>query len=149
MANVRGRQRVGAEYSQGVRRQRGLEKLIKAYSDIVEEAEAVSVGKPASRAGVSRVTAYQHFAACQKICLGRCIDKKLGVATPDPNLKLRPCSTVEMGIPAIHAFDNTGRRFDFNLGDVPSNMPSGLRLSEHPSTIVDWWIPSSSNRIPV
>ncbi|KQS72995.1 hypothetical protein ASG39_04550 [Rhizobium sp. Leaf371] len=100
MKDVRDRQRAGAEYSQGVRRERSLEKLIKAYSDIVERSETVSVEKLASRAGVSRATAYQHFDTCQQICLGRCIDKKLGVATPDTNLNQLPCSTVEMEIPA-------------------------------------------------
>ncbi|RWE45160.1 MAG: MFS transporter [Mesorhizobium sp.] len=33
-------------------------------------------------------------------------------------------------------------------GDVPSSMPSSLRLSEHRSTISDSWTPSSWNRIP-
>src|SRR5690606_10164214 len=99
----------GAEYSQGVRRGRSLDKLIKAYSDIVARAETVSVEKLASRAGVSRATAYQHFATCQQICLGRCIDKKLGVATPDTYLIQRPHSTVDTGIPAPAAIVDGGQ----------------------------------------
>lgn len=110
MADVRDRQRAGAEYSQGVRRGRSLEKLIRAYSDIAERAETVSVEKLASRAGVSRATAYQHFATCQQICLGRCIDKKLGVATPDTNLHQRLRSTVDMGIPSPAATVDGGQR---------------------------------------
>ncbi len=127
MKDVRDRQRAGAEYSQGIRRERSLEKLIKAYSEIIERSETVSVEKLASRAGVSRATAYQHFATCQQICLGRCIDKKLGVATPDTNLNRRPRSTVDMGTPAPAAIVDGGQQ--------RARMTGGLVVQGHSNPI--------------
>ncbi|MBY5708866.1 hypothetical protein [Rhizobium leguminosarum] len=84
MTNVRDRQRAGAEFSQGVRRERSLEKLVAAYATMLERSETLSPERLASRAGVSRSTAYRHFSACQQICANRCIDKKVGI-TPCNN----------------------------------------------------------------
>ncbi len=80
MRSVKDRQKAGAEYSNGVRRDRSLEKLIAAYAAMLERAETLSPEKLASRAGVSRSTAYRHLAACQQICAAGCIDKKVGDA---------------------------------------------------------------------
>jgi len=65
MTNVRDRQRAGAQFSQDIRRERSLEKLVAVYSAMLERSETLSPERLASRAGVSRSTAYRHFAACQ------------------------------------------------------------------------------------
>lgn len=80
MTKVQDRQRAGAEYSQGIRRERSLEKLVAAYAEMLERSETLSPEQLASRAGVSRSTAYRHFADCQQICANGCIDKKAGIA---------------------------------------------------------------------
>lgn len=79
MTNVRDRQRAGADYSHGVRRERSLEKLVTAYAAMLERSETLSPERLASLAGVSRSTAYRHFSACQQICASGCIDKKGGI----------------------------------------------------------------------
>jgi len=76
MKSVRERQRAGSRYSNGVRKSRSLEKLIAVYRTMLERSENLSPEKLASRAGVSRSTAYRHFEACQQICASECIDKK-------------------------------------------------------------------------
>ncbi|WP_426231054.1 hypothetical protein [Pararhizobium sp. DWP3-4] len=89
MTNVRDRQRAGAEYAQGIRRDRSLEKLVAAYSAMLERSETLSLERLASRAGVSRSSAYRHLTACQQICANGCIDKKVGIAPRDKKLDQR------------------------------------------------------------
>ena len=94
MKNVRDRQRAGAEFSQGIRRERSLEKLVTVYSAMLERSETLSPERLASRAGVSRSTAYRHFAACQQICASGCIDKKVGIAPRADNPEQEQGETV-------------------------------------------------------
>jgi hypothetical protein len=76
MKSVRQRQQAGAGYANGIRKDRSLEKLVAAYRTMQERRETLSPERLSSRAGVSRSTAYRHFAACQQICAIGCIDKK-------------------------------------------------------------------------
>jgi len=76
MKSVRERQRAGSRYSNEVRKSRSLEKLIAVYRTMLDRSEDLSPEQLASRAGVSRSTAYRHFEVCQQICASECIDKK-------------------------------------------------------------------------
>ncbi len=76
MSSVRKRQQAGAEFSNGVRKSRSLEKLMGVYREMQERGEDLSVERLAMRASVSRSTAYKHFLACQQNCPIGCIDKK-------------------------------------------------------------------------
>lgn len=103
MTNVRDRQRAGAVYSQDARRERSLEKLVVAYAAMLERSETLSPERLASRAGVSRSTAYRHFATCQQICANGCIDKKVGIAPRNENLDLRLGESVNGETPCANA----------------------------------------------
>jgi AraC-like DNA-binding protein len=81
MTSVRRRQQAGADYTHGVRKDRSLEKLVIAYRTMRDRGEVLSPERLSFRAGVSRSTAYRHFAACQQICAIGCIDKKEGFST--------------------------------------------------------------------
>lgn len=87
MAKVRDKQKAGAEYSQGARRERSFDRLLAAYRAMLDTGEDLSPEQLASRAGVSRSTAYRHLAACQRICAVGCIDKKQDVNSPIPEEK--------------------------------------------------------------
>lgn len=84
MSTVRKRQQAGAGYANGVRKDRSLEKLVAAYRKMQELGQSLSPEKLSSLAGVSRSTAYRHFAACQQICASGCRDKKEDFDTLDP-----------------------------------------------------------------
>lgn len=85
MKSVRERQRAGSRYSNEVRKSRSLEKLIAVYRTMLERVEDLSPEQLASRARVSRSTAYRHFEACQQICASECIDKKEPEGSPIHN----------------------------------------------------------------
>lgn len=145
MRNVADRQRAGAEYSQETRRKRSLEKLVAAYAAMLDRSETLSPERLATRAGVSRSTAYRHFAACQQICANGCIDKKVGIAPRNGNLDLRLGEPVNGETPCANATHETP--LWQGHGEWQSASPEGedddLRLIENQET----WIAMQEGRI--
>jgi DNA-binding phage protein len=76
MKSVKERQKAGSTYSNNIRKQQSLDKLVSAYREAQEQSKELSLEQLASKAGVSRTTAYRHFEACTQICTIGCIDKK-------------------------------------------------------------------------
>jgi hypothetical protein len=76
MKSVKERQKAGSTYSNNIRKQQSLDKLVSAYREAQEQSKELSLEQLASKAGVSRTTAYRHFEACKQICTIGCIDKK-------------------------------------------------------------------------
>ncbi|RSC31184.1 hypothetical protein EGT36_21115 [Agrobacterium sp. FDAARGOS_525] len=145
MKNVRDRQRAGARFSQDIRRERSLEKLVAVYSAMLERSETLSPERLASRAGVSRSTAYRHFAACQQICASGCIDKKVGIAPCDDNPEPRQGETANgetawgnANLEALHG----QKRGGWN-SDAPEAEDDDFRLIEEQET----WIAVQEGRI--
>jgi hypothetical protein len=71
------KQSAGANHTNGVRKQKCLDKLLKAYQEMSEGSEKITVQNLARKANVSRAATYRHYFQCQQICLLRCIDKKV------------------------------------------------------------------------
>lgn len=145
MRRVKDRQKAGAEYSNGVRRERSLEKLVAAYAVMLERQETLSPEKLASRAGVSRSTAYRHLAACQQICASRCIDKKLGDAPCADSPEQAQGETANGETPYGNAnLEGTlGEACDGLVCDQPETEDDDLRLIEEQET----WIAVQEGRI--
>ncbi|MGO7279527.1 hypothetical protein ACC745_16655 [Rhizobium ruizarguesonis] len=96
---VAARQKIGSAHSATTRKSKTMEKLLSAYSAALDRDEDVSVERLASLAGVSRSAAYRSFEACQQICLGRSIDKKVGTPTDVPETtSFDPAATSVPGI---------------------------------------------------
>ncbi|WP_313196582.1 hypothetical protein [Shinella zoogloeoides] len=145
MKSVRDRQRAGARFSQDIRRERSLEKLVAVYSAMLERSETLSPERLASRAGVSRSTAYRHFAACQQICASGCIDKKVGIAPCDDNPAPRQGETANgesawgnTNLEALHGQEHGGCD-----SDAPEAEDDDFRLIEEQET----WIAVQEGRI--
>ncbi|MDG3574771.1 hypothetical protein P7F60_00100 [Rhizobium sp. YJ-22] len=142
MRRVKDRQKAGADYSNGVRRERSLEKLVAAYAVMLERSETLSPEKLASRAGVSRTTAYRHFAACQQICAVGCIDKKLGDAPCADSLEQAQGETANGETPYGNADPEGTFGEDGLVCDQSETEDDDLRLIEEHET----WIAVQEGR---
>ena len=71
------KQSAGANHTNGVRKEKCLDKLLKAYQEMLERSETITAQNLARKANVSRATTYRYYSQCQQICLSRCIDKKV------------------------------------------------------------------------
>lgn len=149
MTSVRDRQKAGAEYSHGARRERSFDRLLTAYRAMQEAGENLSPEHLASKAGVSRSTAYRHLAACQRICAVGCIDKKQDGNTPVREEKNPGPGTAARGEPPVRetvGFDDSrdcgdGWTLVSDTGDEADD--DDLRLIEEH----DVWIAIQEGRI--
>ncbi|NKK43478.1 hypothetical protein [Rhizobium leguminosarum] len=145
MTNVRDRQRAGAEYSQDIRRERSLEKLVEVYAAMLNRSETLSPEKLASRAGVSRSTAYRHLAACQQICANRCIVKKVGIAPCNDNPEQQQGAMADGESLCRNALPEgtRGKACDERVCAQPNAEDDDLRVIEERET----WIAMQEGRI--
>lgn len=145
MRSVKDRQKAGAAYSNGVRRERSLEKLVAAYAAMLERSETLSPEKLASRAGVSRSTAYRHFAACQQICAAGCIDKKVGDAPRVDSPEHEQGETANGETPYGNANPEwtIGEAYNGLVCGQPETEDDDLRMIEEHET----WIAAQEGRI--